>query len=153
MHSQGSITSTSPLPCFHKCFHIIPTGQLQRSEAPWQRHTPKPLRSLSLHETNTDLETTAPVGPPGTEFHRDPPDPTPHLPEEPTHPCCTGWSCRITWVLVSSGFSPSLLSFGTTTTSPTGTLTSAFAISHMKAAVLQGGAKQRLCVCGGGEGP
>lgn len=60
----------------------------------------------------------------------------------PTHPCCTGWSCKITWVLVSSGLSPSLPSLGTTTTSPTGTLTSAFAISHMKpgagsAAVLQ----------------
>lgn len=64
---------------------------------------------------------------------RYPPDPKkPTAPRCPTHPCCTGWSCRITWVLVSSGFSPSLPSLGTTTTSPTGTLTSAFAISHMK---------------------
>lgn len=74
---------------------------------------------------------------------RHPPDPKkPTAPRCPTHPCCTGWSCRITWVLVSSGFSPSLPSLGTTTTSPTGTLTSAFAISHMK----PGGG-------GGGGGP
>lgn len=60
----------------------------------------------------------------------------------PTHPCCTGWSCKITWVLVSSGFSPSFPSLGTTTTSPTGTLTSAFAISHMKPG---GGGVPRCC--------
>lgn len=68
----------------------------------------------------------------------------------PTHPCCTGWSCKITWVLVSSGFSPSFPSLGTTTTSPTGTLTSAFAISHMKpsvegAAVLQRAKRRQVC--------
>lgn len=49
-----------------------------------------------------------------------------------TYPCCTGCNCKMTWVLVSSGFSPSFPSVGTTTTSPTGTLTSALAIFHMK---------------------
>lgn len=53
-----------------------------------------------------------------------------------TYPCCTGCNCKITWVLVSSGFSPSFPSVGTTTTSPTGTLTSALAIFHMKSASL-----------------
>lgn len=66
----------------------------------------------------------------------------------PTHPCCTGWSCKITWVLVSSGFSPSFPSLGTTTTSPTGTLTSAFAISHMK----PGGGGVPWCCRGQGRG-